>query len=162
MGERFDQEMEKVKSITKYSKLKESLLSDMGTAYISNQFEGLDKSLIAVKSMRKALRAMGYSLREVEEYLLEHSYLTQTRIRKMFNESIYNEDCSIKTVVECVPFHTEQSTTDLIIEELKSRPALLKALKNGSSRQSIEQNHKVHNGTLLKSFYAKYADIIDD
>ena len=162
MGEKFNQEIDKIKALKSYSKQKESLLSDLGTAYISDQFEGLDKSLVAVKSMRKALRAAGYSQQEIEDYLIQYSYITSTLIRKMFNESIYNEDCSIKNVVEIVPFHTDYNTTDIIISELKSRPALVKALQAGIHKSNLSRTYGIKDPTLLKSFYAKYENIIND
>lgn len=162
MGEIFNQEIEKAKSLS-YNKTKQTrILDDLGTAYLSTDFEGLDKSLLSVKMARKYLSSQGYTHAEIDDFFLQKSCLSKTSLRKLRNESIYNEDNSIRDVVSCIPFHTDMNTTDLIIEELKSRPALLQALKKGSSRDAIAKTFKLNNTTLLINFYNKYQNIIED
>ena len=115
-----------------------------------------------VNSIKKALRANGYNQQQIEDYLIEYSYCSKTRIRKLYNESIYNEDCSIKKVVECIPaFHTDKSLTDSIIDELKSRPVLLADIKKGMRADNLQRKHKINNTTLLINFYDKHKDIIE-
>ena len=162
MGEKFNNELSKIKNMKTYSKVKQRALDDLATAYISNSYNGLDESLIAVKTLKKALRANGYSVQEIEDYLIERSYITKANIRKMYNQSIYNEDLTVKYEVECVPvFHTDKSTTDIIIEELQKRPALLKALEENKSRDTIAHTFKINNTTLLKNFYEANKSIIN-
>ena len=163
MGERFNQELEKAEKLSKYNLHKASkLLDDMGTAYISTEFNGLDKSLIAVKTAKKALRAQGIPSHIVDEYFIERSYLSKSQLRTFVNDSIYTEENKIHPVIECIPFHTDYNTTDIIIEELKSRPALLKALHNNCTIRNLEITYKVKNAALLKNFYNKNKSIIDD
>lgn len=162
MGEVFDKELEKAKSLA-YNKSRQArVLDDLSTAYLSTDFEGLDKSLISVKMARKYLRSRGYTQAEIDDFFLQKSCLSKTSLRKLRNESIYNEDNSIRDIVSCIPFHTDTNTTDLIIEELKNRPALLQALKKGSSRDSIAKTFKLNNTTLLVNFYNKYQSIIEE
>lgn len=163
MGEKVNNELSKISKMKAYSKRKESLLSDLATAYISDKIGTLDESLIAVKSMRKALRATGYTEQQIDDYIIERSYITKADIRKMYNQSIYNDDMTIKSEVEILPaFHTDNNTTDLIIDELKSRPVLLSALQRGTSEAHLRQNLHIKNATLLINFYNKNKDIINE
>ena len=144
-----------------YSKRKQRALDDLATAYLQDG-KPLDDGLFIVNSIKKALRANGYNSQEIEDYLIEFSYCSKTRIRGLYNESIYNEDCSIKKVVECIPaFHTDKSLTDSIIDELKSRPALLKALQKGVKKSCLNEIYKINMPTLLIDFYNANKDIIE-
>ena len=161
MGEVFNKRLEEAQNMKTYSKQKQRALDDMATAYLQDG-KPLDQGLFIVNSIKKALRANGYNQQEIEDYLIEYSYCSKARIRRLFNESIYNEDCSLKKVVECVPaFHTDKSTTDMIIDELKNRPKLLKALQKNSSEANIRQNYGIANSTLLINFYKANKNIID-
>ena len=161
MGERFNEELKKISEIKTYSKRKQRLLDDLATAYIQHDTP-LDKALVSVKSLKKALRVNGYNDAQIEDYLIEFSYISKTQIRKLYTESIYNEDCTIRKEIECIPsFHTEKSLTDLIIEEIQSRPKLLNALKKGTSEANIRQNYNIANSTLLINFYNANKDIIE-
>ena len=161
MGEIFDKRLKEVSSMKTYSKCKQRALDDMATAYLQDG-KPLDDGLHIVNSIKKALRANGYNSQEIEDYLIEFSYCSKTRIRGLYNESIYNEDCSIKKVVECIPaFHTDKSLTDSIIDELKSRPALLKALQKGVKKSCLNEIYKINMPTLLIDFYKANKNIID-
>ena len=161
MGEVFNKRLDEISKMKEYSKRKQRALDDMGTAYLQDG-KPLDQGLFIVNSIKRALRANGYNQQEIEDYLIEYSYCRKTRIRKLFNESIYNEDCSLKKVVECVPaLHTDKSLTDLIIDELKNRPALLADIKKGMRADNLQRKHKVTNTTLLQNFYEKHKGIID-
>lgn len=161
MGEIFNKRLEEVSKMKEYSKRKQRALDDMATAYLQDG-KPLDQGLFIVNSIKKALRANGYNQQEIEDYLIEYSYCSKTRIRKLYNESIYNEDCTIKKVVECIPvLHTDKSLTDCIIDELKNRPKLLKALQKNSSEANIRQNYGITNSTLLINFYNANKDIIN-
>ena len=163
MGEKFNNELSKIKNMKTYSKVKQRALDDLATAYISNSYNSLDESLIAVKSMRKALKASGYSTQQIEDFLIQFSYITKSHIRKVYNQSIYNDDNSLIPPVAMMPaMHTDSTTTDLIIEELKNRPALLKALKENKSRDTIAHTFKINNTTLLKKFYDANKSIIEE
>ena len=161
MGEIFDKRLEEISKMKTYSKQKQRALDDLATAYLQDG-KPLDQGLFIVNSIKKALRANGYNQQEIEDYLIEFSYISKTQIRNLFHQSIYNEDCSVKKVVECIPsFHTEKSLTDLIIEEIQNRPALLKALRKNKAATHITRDHQVHNATLLKNFYDKHKNIIE-
>ena len=162
MGQLVNEELEKLSKTKKYSLSKERKLSDIATAYISDEFKGVDESLKAVRKMRKALLMAGFSLQEIDDFLIERSYITKKQISNMFNQSIYNEDCSLIPVVECIPFHTDKTTTDIIIDELKTRPELLKALQNKVTASNLTRDYKVKNSTLLINFYRKHKDIITE
>ena len=54
MGEKFNNELSKIQNMKVYSKRKQRALDDLATAYISDSYNGLDESLIAVKSAKKA------------------------------------------------------------------------------------------------------------
>ena len=162
MGENFDKRLKEISELKTYSKTKQRALDDLATAYIQNDIP-LDDGLKQVNTIKKVLRVNGYTNQEIEDYLIERSYISKANIRKMYNQSIYNEDMSISSYVENIPaFHNDQCLTDIIIDELKSRPALLKALQKGASRESLAITYKINNSTLLQNFYEKYKDIIND
>ena len=162
MGEIVNDELNRLSKMARYTQNKERVLSDIATAYISDEFTGVDESLKAVRSMRKALRAKGFSLQEIDDFLIQYSYITKSQIRKTYNDSIYDNNNNLKYVVECIPFHTDSTTTDIIIDELKSRPALLKALHNNCTIRNLEITYNVKNAALLKNFYNKNKSIIED
>ena len=162
MGEKFNTELNKIQNMKNYNKTKQRLLDDMATAYISDSFNGLDESLISVKSMRKALRANGYTVQEIDDFLVEYSYITKRQIRLYYNQSIYNEDLTVRKEVEAIPtFYNEQCLTDSIIEELNKRPKLLKALKKGVNKSYLSRDLNIKNPVLLQDFYNKHKAIID-
>ena len=163
MGEIFNEQLEKAKKLSGYNKARASrLLDDLATAYISDNFDGLDKSYYAVKSVRKSLLTAGYTVSEIDDYLLEHSYISKTRMNKLRTQSIYmNDSCSIAPHIENIADReTVRLATDIIIDTLQSKPDLLQALKSGHSRQRIEYKHKIKNVIELQNFYNKYNDII--
>jgi hypothetical protein len=161
MGEIFDKRLKEVSNMKTYSKRKQRALDDLATAYLQDG-KPLDEGLHEVNKIKKSLRATGYSQQEIEDFLIERSYIGKTSLRKYYHESIYNEDYSLKKVVECVPaFHTDKNLTDLIIEEIKSRPKLLRSLKNNASKQYLSQKLNINQPALLKDFYAANKDIID-
>lgn len=165
MGQIFDDELNKAENLVKYNKQKASrLLDDMATAYLSTEFNGLDKSLIAVKTAKKALRAQGYSQEVIDDYMLQRSYLSKTNLRHLMNDSIYTDDSvMVKPIIELrVASHNDCTTTDLIIDRIKSTPVLLSALQRGDSRQKMDYNFKLCNTTLLQNFYAQYKELIDN
>jgi hypothetical protein len=165
MGEIFNKEIEKVEKLTKYNQIKASrLLDDMGTAYLSTEFNGLDKSLIAVKTAKKAMRAQGIPQHTIDDYFLERSYLSKSQLRNFCNDSIYTgESVRINPVIERIPAHfTEQTTTDLIISKLKDSPKLLSCLQRNVSKQYLSQKMDVSNPVLLQDFYNKHKNIIND
>lgn len=164
MGEKFNSELEKAEKLSKYNIHKASkLLDDLATAYISTEFNGLDKSLIAVKTAKKALRAQGIPAHIVDEFFIERSYLSKSQLRNFVSDSIYTEENNINPVIECIPsFHRDENTTDLIIAELKSRPELLKAIQRGVLPNNIQRDFKVNNPTLIINFYNNNKSIIDD
>ena len=161
MGKIFDKRLEEISKMKIYSKRKQRALDDLATAYLQDG-KPLDQGLHEVNKIKKALKATGYSAQQIEDFLIERSYIGKTSLRKYYHESIYNEDYTIKKVVECVPaFYTEKSLTDLIIEEIQSRPKLLNALKNKASKQYLSQKLNINQPALLKDFYAANKDIID-
>ena len=166
MGEKFNAEIKKAEKLSKYNSYKASkLLDDVATAYISTEFNGLDNSLVAVKTAKKAMRAQGIPNHLIDEYFIERSYLSKTQLKSFVNDSIYTEDDSTKLrpVVELIPaFHNDKTTTDIIIEELKSRPELLDALKRGVSKSGLTERYHVTSPVLLQNFYSKNKSIIDD
>ena len=164
MGKQFNKELEKAKELSKYNTHKASkLLDDIATAYISTEFNGLDKSLIAVKTAKKAMRAQGIPAHIIDEFFIERSYLSKSQLRNFVNDSIYTEENNINPVIECIPsFHRDENTTDLIIAELKSRPQLLNALQKGMRQDHLAEKFKVKNPTLIINFYNKNKSIIDD
>ena len=166
MGEKFNREIEKIKAIKTYSKRKQVLLDDMASGFLTAYAEhecSLDKGLIRIKSTRKALMAIGnYSIDQINDFIIEQSYISKSTLRKMFHQSIYNYDDTIRNDVETIPAHfSGKCTTDLIIDELKNRPALLNDLKNGMCADNIQRKHKINNTTLLKNFYEANKDIIN-
>ena len=161
MGELFNKRLEEISKIKEYSKWKQRALDDLATVFIQRD-KSLDQGIHEVNKLKKALRATGYNSQQIEDYLIEYSYITKKSIRKYYHESIYNEDYTIKKVVECIPaFHTEKSLTDLIIEEIKNRPKLLNALKNKASKQYLSQKLFINQPALLQDFYNANKDIIE-
>ena len=161
MGEIFDKRLKEVSNMKTYSKRKQRALDDLATAYIQRD-KSLDQGIYEVNKLKKALRATGYNSQQIEDYLIEYSHISKKSIRKYYHESIYNEDYTIKKVIECIPaFYREETTTDLIIDEIKSRPKLLKALKNDASKQYLSQKLNINQPALLKDFYAANKDIIE-
>ena len=165
MREKFDSEIQKAISKSYNKKLSSRLFDDLATAYISQPaHEHLDDSLQAVKNTRSILAREGYSIAEIDDYLLEHSYLSKTRIRKLRTQSIFIDDSgSLNPAIEHrIACHSNESTTDMIINELHSRPVLLSALQRGTSEAHLRQNLKIKNATLLINFYRHHKSIIDD
>ena len=165
MREKFDSEIQKALSKSYNKKLSGRILDDLATAYISQPAHGhLDDSLQAVKNTRHALAREGYSTAEIDDYLIEHSYLSKTRIYKLRTLSIFIEDSnSLQPAIENrVACHSDATTTDLIIDRIKSNPVLWSALQRGTSAQYITQKLNIPNATLLKNFYEHHKDIIDD
>ena len=161
MGEIFDKRLKEVSKMKTYSKRKQRALDDLATAYLQDG-KPLDQGLYEVNKIKKSLRATGYSQQEIEDFLIERSYISKTSLRKYYHESIYNEDYSIKTVVECIPaFHTEKSLTDLIIEEIKNRPKLLNALRKKVDKAYLSRDLKIQHPVLLQQFYNANKDIIE-
>jgi hypothetical protein len=164
MGEKFNTELEKAKKLSKYNQLRASrLLDDMATAYLSTEFNGLDESLIAVKTAKKAMRAQGIPQDVIDEYFLLRP-LSKTRLRELKNESIYTGDSvTVKPVIENRPalFNTA-TTTDIIIDGIKDRPELLACLQRGMRADNIQRKFNITNTTLLINFYNQHKDIIDN
>ena len=161
MGEIFNKQLSKISSLKGYSKRKQISLDDMATAYIQHD-QPLDIALHNVRKVKKVLKMKGFTQSEIEDFMLEFSYISKTQITKLYSESLYEADGTIRLEIECIPFYTDYNTTDLIISELESRPALLKALKNGTTKQGLSANHHVTSPVLLQNFYNKHKDIIND
>jgi len=166
MRENFDSELNRIKDISTRDQVRASkMLDDMGTAFISVEAYGhLDTSLTSVRVAKKFLRAKGIKQDVIDDHFLEKSYLSKKRLRLIKDDSIYmNDTPMIKPMVESIPaLFTEKTTTDLIIDVLKSKPQLLSALQRGTSKQNLDQNYHVLNPTTLIDFYAKHKSIIDD
>jgi hypothetical protein len=160
--ENFDNELSKVKRVNKSKSFR--LLDDLGTAFLSaySENEHLDKSLLYVKLTRKALLSKGYTLAEIDDYLIERSIVSKTRVNKLRTESIYmNDSTSIAPHIENrVDRHNARTTTDLIIDGLLSRPELLNALKNGIKKSWLNEKFEIKNPTMLIDFYNQHKDII--
>ena len=165
INEKFNSEIEKIKAIKTFSKRKQILIDDLASGYLSAYADNecsLDQGLIRIKTMRKMLRAKGYSSDQVNDFIIERAYISKADIRKIFNESIYNFDDSIRTDVETIPAHFNgQCTTDLIIDELKARPELLKALDNKMDLSNMQKKFRITNVSLLQQFYNANKDIIN-
>ena len=161
MGEIFDKRLKEVSNMKGYSKRKQRALDDLATAYLQDG-KPLDQGLHEVNKIKKSLRATGYSQQVIEDFLIERSYINKTSLRKYYHESIYNEDMSVKIQVECIPsFHTDKCLTDLIIEEIKSRPKLLNALRKNVDKAYLSRDLKISNPVLLQQFYNQYKEIIE-
>lgn len=163
-SEIFNEQLEKARKISGYNKIRSSrILDDLATAYISNQFDGLDSSYYAVKSIRKSLLSQGFTVSEIDDYLLEYSYITKTQINKLRNQSIYmNDGISIVPEIENIKDRElKRINTDLIIDTLKSKPALLSALQKNISQQALNKYYNIKNATALKEFYNNNKEIID-
>jgi hypothetical protein len=165
MRENFDLQLSKISNLKNADK-KSQLLDDLSTAYISSYADNkhLDESLLYVKMTRKYLRSQGFTNAEINDYLLERSYISKTDLRKLKTESIYLHDSvSIAPHIENkIERHNSRTTTDLLIAELKKRPELLSCLQRGVNESYIKRRFKMHNPTLLKNFYNKHKSIIDD
>jgi len=165
MGQIFNDELNKAEKLSKYNKQRASrVLDDMATAYLSTEFNGLDKSLIAVKTAKKALRAQGYSQEVIDDYMLQRSYLSKTNLRHLMNDSIYTDDSvMVKPIIELrVASHNDCTTTDLIIDRIKSTPVLLSALQRGVSKVYLSRDLGVSSPVLLQHFYSQYKEFIDN
>jgi len=162
MRENFDKQLSKLEKMKSEKRFR--LLDDMSTAFISSYAsnEHLDKSLLYVKLTRKALLSKGFTLAEIDDYLLERSYISKRQINRLRTESIYmNDNMSITPHIENkADREQEKNVNDLIIDKLQSAPVLLSALKRGVSEAHLRQNLKIKNATLLKNFYEKHKDII--
>ena len=113
MGEIFNKRLSEVQNMKSYSKTKQRALDDLATAYLQHNIP-LDEGLKEVNTIKKALRANGYSVQEIEDYLIEYSYISKTQIRRLFHQSIYNEDLTIKSHIEVIPAHyTDKTVTYL-------------------------------------------------
>lgn len=165
MGEKFNTEIEKIKAIKTYSKRKQILIDDMASGFLAAYADNdcsLDQGLIRIKTMRKMLRAKGYTPDQVNDFIIERAYISKADIRKIFNESIYNFDDTIRKEIETIPAHfSGQCTTDLIIDELKRRPELLQALENRKDLSNMQKKFKVNNISMLQKFYDANKDIIN-
>lgn len=160
----FNEQIKKAEKLSHYNKSRASrLLDDLATAYISQDFNTLDKSFYAVKSARKSLSSAGYTLAEIDDYLLQYSYITKTQINKLRNQSIYlNDSISIAPHIENIQDkETKIKETDLIIDTLKSNKKLLRALQKNTRQDHISEKFKISNPVLLKQFYEQHKSIID-
>ncbi len=162
MRENFDNQLSKLEKMKTEKRFR--LLDDMSTAFISaySSNEHLDKSLMYVKLTRKALLSKGFSLAEIDDYLLEQSYISKRQINRLITDSIYmNDNMSIAPHIENrADKQQEKNVNDLIIDKLKSKPELLEALKRGVSRENLAITFNLKNTTLLKNFYEKHKEII--
>lgn len=166
MGLNFNSELDRIKEIQSYNVERASkMLDDLSTAYISaSEHGGLDKSLIAVRTFKKLLRSHGFTIADINDFLIEKSYISKRRIRDLKTESIFQSDSqSIRP--EIMAIKTEytpdnNNTVDLIISELKSKPVLLEALKKNCSIQYLSHDLNISQPTALKKFYEQYKDII--
>lgn len=164
MREKFDSEIQKAISKRYNKKLSSRLFDDLATAYISQPAHGhLDDSLKAVKSTRSILAREGYSTAEIDDYLLEHSYLSKTRISKLRTKSIHIDDSGIlnPAIENRIACHSDQTTTDMIINEIHNRPELLRALQKGIHKSNLNRKYNIPNPVLLQKFYQFHKDIID-
>ena len=162
MREQFDSELKRIEKISTYNKDRAvSMLDDMATAFISaNEYGHLDTSLVVVRATKKLLRSQGYTRDEVNDYLLENSYLSKTQIRKLRVQSIDDIQYSQEIADKRPALFDSCTTTDLIIDSLKSRPELLNCLKNGMPRKTLEDKFRLSNSSTLIKFYEQHKDII--
>jgi hypothetical protein len=156
----------KLKELSKmkvYNQRKEQQLSDMATAYLATEYKTLDESLKATRTIRKVLRSLAFTNDEINDYLIQHSYVNKDMIKKFYNLSLYGEDGEIKKDIEkVIAHHTDKTTTDIIIDAIKSRPQLLSALQRGVSKSGLTERYNISSPVLLQNFYAKHKDIIND
>ena len=162
--ENFDSELNRIEAISKYNKDRSlSMLDDMATAFISAPAYGhLDKSLTAVRVARKALRATGKTKADIDDYLLECSYISKTKLKHLTTASIYTDTTLDQLADKRPALFTERTTTDLIIDTLKSKPELLSALQRGVKKSGLQETYGVHKPTMLIDFYARHKSIIDN
>ena len=163
MRENFDKEIEKVKTVNKSKSFR--LLDDLATSYISSYADDkhLDESLLYVKLTRKYLTSKGFTLSEIDDYLLERSYISKTNLNRLKTESIYmNDSTALAKHIENIQDRIqEKNCTDLIIDNLKTKPDLLEALKKGINKSNLNRKYNISNPVLLQNFYNKYKDIIE-
>lgn len=167
MGKIFDAELNRIKEIQSYNVERAStMLDDMATAYISaSDHGGLDKALAAVRTFKKLLRSHGHTTADINDFLIEKSYISKRRIRELKTESIFYGGDSVTIKEEIMDIKTDytpdnNNTVDLIISELKSKPVLLEALKKNCSIQYLSYDLNISQPTALKKFYEQYKDII--
>jgi len=165
MRENFDSELEKIETISKYSKTRAcKMLDDMGTAYLSSYSsqEHLDTSLIHIRTAKKYLRSKGFTQAEIEDYMLEKSYISKTDLNRLRTESIYMCDSpSLAPHIEnIVDRQNSRTTTDLIIDKLQSNQDLLLCLQKGMRADNLQRKFNLTNTTLLINFYEKHKEII--
>jgi len=162
MRENFNMQLSKVEKMKTEQRFR--LIDDLATAFISSYASNdhLDKSLMYVNLTRKVLLIKGFTLAEIDDYLLEQSYISKRQINRLRTESIYmNDNMSIAPHIENkADRQQEKNGTDIIIDKLHSEPVLLSALKRNVSEAHLRQNLKIKNATLLKNFYEKHKDII--
>lgn len=159
MGKIFDEvltQAEELQKLDNYDRASK-LLDDLGTAYINGfEFNGLDKSLIAVRTGKKALRMRGTQAQLVDDFMLERSTLSKTQIKRFLNESLYSTpECQ-----ELQAPHIKNNEVDQVISEIESRPYLITCLQAGHSRQYIEQTFNLKGVVELQNFYKKHQSII--
>lgn len=163
MGENFSSELKRVEEINKYSKKRASrMLDDMATAYLSGrEHGGLDRSLIAVRQAKKALRMQGFKQDFIDDYFLQKSYLSKTQLKQLMADSIFTGDNGeINPAIEQLQAREERkNVNDLIIDELKSRPELIEVLKKGMRADNIQRKFNLTNTTLLKNFYEEHKEL---
>lgn len=167
MGEIFNSELKRVEKINKYNKQRASrMLDDMATAYISGvEHSGLDKSLTAVRTAKKALRMQGFSQDFIDDFFLQTSYLSKKKFKQIRNElltdTIYSgQNGALNPVIENLQAREQgQNTTDLLIETLKSRPELISALERGVKRSGIKQTYKINAPEALIKFYNQHKEL---
>lgn len=163
MRENFDKEIEKVKTVNKSKSFR--LLDDLSTAYISSYADDkhLDESLLYVKLTRKYLTSKGFTLAEIDDYLLERSYISKTNLNRLKTESIYmNDSPAIAKHIENIQDRIQgKNCTDIIIDRLKSQPDLLDCLKRHVNESYIKRKFNINSPTLLQNFYDKNKNIID-
>jgi len=162
MRENFDKELNKIKTINKSKSYR--LLDDLATSYISAYADNkhLDESLLYVKLTRKYLTSKGFTVAEIDDYLLERSYISKVQLNRLKTESIYmNDSPAIARHIENIQDRLEKKkTTDIIIDHLKSKPELLRALKKGINKSNLNRKYNIENPVLLQKFYAEHKGII--
>ena len=143
------------------------MLDDCATALISQgQYNNdTDKSLQAVKNVRHILTSKGYSQAEIDDYLLERSYLSKTQIKNLRNSSIFEDSEELKIVPDIklrIALHSDKTTTDLLIDAIQSKPLLLSCLQKNMRPDNIQRKFpQLKNVTLIANFYSEHKDIID-
>jgi hypothetical protein len=163
MNEKINNEINKVTEINKYNKQRASkLMDDIATAYLMEDEAGEDTALIKVKGCKKSMRANGVPQHIIEEAML-YRPLSKVRVRDIQLDSIYQGDgVTVHPIVERQPaLYDTHTTTDILIDGLKSRPELLSALQRGVRPEHIQHKFHTPHTTLLVNFYSKHREIID-